>query len=114
MEYNFKEIEAKWQRKWEEDPYFRVEKNSSKKKYYCLDMFPYPSASGLHVGHWKGYVFSDLYARRKLLQGYNVLHPMGWDAFGLPAEQYAVETGTHPTITTEKNIAMFRDRKSVV
>lgn len=110
MEYNFKEIEAKWQRKWEEDPYFRVEKNSSKKKYYCLDMFPYPSASGLHVGHWKGYVFSDLYARRKLLQGYNVLHPMGWDAFGLPAENDAIKKKVHPEANTNKNIAIFKEQ----
>lgn len=107
MKYNFKEIESKWQKNWEQNPYFsKHEKN--KKKFYCLDMFPYPSASGLHVGHWKGYVFSDLFARRKLLEGYNVLHPMGWDSFGLPAENDAIKKGLHPESNTTKNIANFK------
>lgn len=107
MKYNFKEIESKWQAKWERDPYFKAENNSSKKKFYCLDMFPYPSASGLHVGHWKGYVFSDVFARKKWLEGYNVLHPMGWDAFGLPAENDAIKKGLHPKFNTQKNIDNF-------
>lgn len=108
MSYNFKEIEAKWQQRWEENPYFKAQDDFSKKKFYCLDMFPYPSASGLHVGHWKGYVFSDVFARQKLLQGYNVLHPMGWDAFGLPAENDAIKKGVHPKGNTAKNIAAFK------
>jgi leucyl-tRNA synthetase len=108
--YDFKAIEEKWQSRWQERPFFNTKNDSSKKKYYCLDMFPYPSASGLHVGHWKGYVFSDVYARQKLLEGYNVLHPMGWDAFGLPAENDAIKKGMHPKINTEKNIAVFKEQ----
>ena len=108
--YNFKDIEKKWQERWEKDPYFAIEKNSGKPAFYCLDMFPYPSGSGLHVGHWKGYVISDLFARQKYLQGYNVLHPMGWDAFGLPAENDAIKKGLHPEPNTAKNIANFKQQ----
>lgn len=108
MSYNFKEIEKKWQKYWEVNPYFQSNDSSNKPKYYCLDMFPYPSASGLHVGHWKGYVFSDVYARKKFLEGFNVLHPMGWDAFGLPAENDAIKKGQHPKGNTDKNIANFK------
>lgn len=110
--YPFHEIELKWQRFWEEDGTFRTpdEVDMSKPKYYVLDMFPYPSGAGLHVGHPLGYTATDILARLKRMQGYNVLHPMGWDAFGLPAEQYAIETGTHPKITTLKNIDRFRSQ----
>jgi len=110
MSYDFKTIEKKWQKIWEMNPYGKAKKTGNGKKYYCLDMFPYPSASGLHVGHWRGYVLSDVYARIKLLQGYNVLHPMGWDAFGLPAENAAIKEGKHPKINTEKNIAIFKEQ----
>lgn len=110
MSYNFKAIEQKWQNIWEKNPYGKAKKTGSGKKYYCLDMFPYPSASGLHVGHWRGYVLSDVYARVKLLQGYNVLHPMGWDAFGLPAENAAIKEGKHPAINTAKNITIFKEQ----
>lgn len=106
--YNFSKIEEKWQKKWEKNPYYNSKDNKKLKKFYCLDMFPYPSGSGLHVGHWKGYIFSDLYARIKLLKGYNVLHPMGWDAFGLPAENYAIKNKVHPKISTQKNIETFK------
>jgi leucyl-tRNA synthetase len=110
--YPFKEIEAKWQRYWETNKTFRSaeEVDSSKPKYYVLDMFPYPSGDGLHVGHPEGYTASDIVARYKRMCGFNVLHPIGWDAFGLPAEQYAVKTGTHPKVTTERNIARFREQ----
>lgn len=108
MTYDFKSIEHKWQKAWNENPYFKTSNQYPEKKYYCLDMFPYPSGSGLHVGHWKGYVLSDVYARMKFLEGYNVLHPMGWDAFGLPAENDAIKKGIHPAIGTEKNIAVFK------
>ena len=101
MRYNFQEIEKKWQDFWEKN---KCEKNNSKPKFYCLDMFPYPSGSGLHVGHWRGYVLSDSLARYKILNGYEILHPMGWDAFGLPAENYAIKNKTHPAISTKKNI----------
>ncbi|MBR4956523.1 MAG: leucine--tRNA ligase [Lentisphaeria bacterium] len=110
MEYDFKSIEAKWQKYWEEHKTFRAEDYSDKPKFYALDMFPYPSGAGLHVGHPEGYTATDIYSRYKRMKGYNVLHPMGWDAFGLPAEQYAVETGTHPAITTKKNIDHFREQ----
>ncbi len=111
MNYDFKKIEKKWQKSWKENPYFKTKPdNKSLKKFYCLDMFPYPSGSGLHVGHWKNYVLSDIYARIKFLQGYNVLHPMGWDAFGLPAENYAIKTKTHPKEATNKNIALFKEQ----
>ncbi|MCL4111329.1 UNVERIFIED_CONTAM: hypothetical protein GTU68_023182 [Idotea baltica] len=108
MEYKFQEIEEKWQSWWEENDTYHVDNNSDKPKYYVLDMFPYPSGSGLHVGHPLGYVASDIYARYKRLTGFNVLHPMGFDAFGLPAEQYAIEQGKHPETTTNENIVYFK------
>ncbi|HWB64683.1 MAG TPA: DUF559 domain-containing protein, partial [Chitinophagales bacterium] len=110
MEYDFTGIENKWKARWETDKTYKVTEDTSKPKYYVLDMFPYPSGAGLHVGHPLGYVASDIYARYKRLKGFNVLHPMGYDAFGLPAEQYAIETGTHPAITTEKAIKKFREQ----
>ena len=110
MDYNFREIEAKWQKEWQERDIYRVEVDSSRPKFYVLDMFPYPSGAGLHVGHPLGYIASDIYSRYKRLCGYNVLHPMGYDAFGLPAEQYAIQTGQHPAVTTEKNIARYREQ----
>jgi leucyl-tRNA synthetase len=108
MEYKFSEIEKRWQDYWEENRIFRTEDDFSKPKFYVLDMFPYPSGSGLHVGHPEGYTATDIMARYKRMKGFNVLHPMGWDAFGLPAEQYAIETGTHPAVTTRKNCDNFR------
>jgi leucyl-tRNA synthetase len=108
MRYNHKTIEPKWQQKWLSEKTFKAEENSSKPKYYVLDMFPYPSGSGLHVGHLIGYTATDILARYKRQCGFNVLHPMGWDSFGLPAEQYAIRTGTHPAVTTQKNIDTFR------
>lgn len=110
MEYNFREIEAKWQNYWATNKTFKAENNSTKPKYYVLDMFPYPSGAGLHVGHPLGYIASDIYARYKRNKGFNVLHPMGYDAFGLPAEQYAIQTGQHPAITTEQNIKRYREQ----
>ena len=110
MEYNFKEIEKKWQARWAADQTFAVKTDSSKPKYYVLDMFPYPSGAGLHVGHPLGYIASDIYSRYKRLKGFNVLHPMGYDAFGLPAEQYAIQTGQHPAVTTERNIRRYRQQ----
>lgn len=110
MDYNFNEIEAKWQKYWLENKTFRAVTDPALPKYYVLDMFPYPSGAGLHVGHPLGYIASDIYSRFKRLKGFNVLHPMGYDAFGLPAEQYAIQTGTHPAITTEKNIARYREQ----
>lgn len=110
MEYNFIEIERKWRKHWADNKTFAAEDNSVKPKYYVLDMFPYPSGAGLHVGHPLGYIASDIYARYKRLRGYNVLHPMGYDSFGLPAEQYAIQTGQHPAITTEQNINRYRDQ----
>ncbi len=110
MEYNFTTIEKKWQDYWRKHQSYRAESNSSKEKYYVLDMFPYPSGAGLHVGHPLGYIASDIYARYKRLTGFNVLHPMGYDSFGLPAEQYAIQTGQHPAITTEQNIARYRQQ----
>ena len=109
-EYDFSAIEKKWQRFWEENKTFRTENFVDKPKFYCLDMFPYPSGAGLHVGHPEGYTATDIICRYKRMKGFNVLHPMGWDAFGLPAEQYAVETGTHPAITTKKNVDHFREQ----
>lgn len=106
--YNFNEIEAKWQKYWAEQQTFKAENNSTKPKYYVLDMFPYPSGAGLHVGHPLGYIASDIYARYKRHKGFNVLHPQGYDSFGLPAEQYAIQTGQHPAITTEANIKTYR------
>ena len=108
MDYQFKDIEQKWQQFWAEHQTFKAEDNSTKPKYYVLDMFPYPSGAGLHVGHPLGYIASDIFARYKRLKGFNVLHPMGYDSFGLPAEQYAIQTGQHPAITTETNIATYR------
>ena len=110
MEYNFNEIEAKWQKYWKENNTYKVDIDNSKPKYYVLDMFPYPSGAGLHVGHPLGYIASDIYSRYKTLQGFNVLHPMGYDSFGLPAEQYAIQTGQHPAITTETNIKRYREQ----
>ncbi|HOY50928.1 MAG TPA: class I tRNA ligase family protein, partial [Prolixibacteraceae bacterium] len=108
MEYHFGEIEKKWQNYWERNKTFRTETDFSKPKYYILDMFPYPSGAGLHVGHPEGYTATDILSRYKRMKGYSVLHPMGWDAFGLPAEQYAIQTGTHPALTTRKNCDTFR------
>lgn len=108
MEYKFLEIEKKWQDFWDDKKTFKTECDDSKPKYYVLDMFPYPSGSGLHVGHPEGYTASDIVARYKRMKGFNVLHPMGWDSFGLPAENYAIKTGTHPKLTTENNIATFK------
>ena len=108
MDYQFKEIEKNWQQFWAENETYKVENNSDKPKYYVLDMFPYPSGAGLHVGHPLGYIASDIFARYKRLKGFNVLHPMGYDSFGLPAEQYAIQTGQHPAVTTEQNIATYR------
>lgn len=108
MDYQFREIERKWQQFWSENQTYKVDNNSEKPKYYVLDMFPYPSGAGLHVGHPLGYIASDIFARYKRLKGFNVLHPMGYDSFGLPAEQYAIQTGQHPAVTTEQNIATYR------
>lgn len=110
MDYQFKHIEEKWQKFWKENQTFKVNNNSDKPKYYVLDMFPYPSGAGLHVGHPLGYIASDIYARFKRSKGFNVLHPMGFDSFGLPAEQYAIQTGQHPATTTEENIARYREQ----
>lgn len=109
-DYNFREIETRWQAYWAENHTFEVQTDPTKPKYYVLDMFPYPSGAGLHVGHPLGYIASDIYSRYKRLRGFNVLHPMGYDAFGLPAEQYAIQTGKHPEETTEKNIARYREQ----
>lgn len=111
MSYDFKKIENKWQAIWEKNPTTKAkspQEANGQKKFYCLDMFPYPSGAGLHMGHWKSYVLSDVFARIKFLQGYNILHPMGWDAFGLPAENYAISRGEHPRVSVEKNIANFK------
>ena len=110
MDYNFTEIEKKWQQYWHDNKIYKVDIDHTKPKFYVLDMFPYPSGAGLHVGHPLGYIASDIYARYKRLKGFNVLHPMGYDAYGLPAEQYAIQTGTHPAITTEKNINRYREQ----
>ena len=110
MEYNFNDIESKWQAQWVKDQTYKVEIDQSRPKFYVLDMFPYPSGAGLHVGHPLGYIASDIFSRYKRLNGFNVLHPMGYDAYGLPAEQYAIQTGQHPAITTEKNIARYREQ----
>jgi leucyl-tRNA synthetase len=110
MDYNFPEIEKKWQQKWRESATYRVTEKKDIPKYYVLDMFPYPSGAGLHVGHPLGYIASDIIARYKRHQGFNVLHPMGYDSFGLPAEQYAIQTGQHPEITTKTNIARYREQ----
>ena len=110
MAYNFNEIEQKWQQRWREDKTYRIVEKEGKEKFYILNMFPYPSGAGLHVGHPLGYIASDIFARYKRLNGYNVLNPMGYDAYGLPAEQYAIQTGQHPAVTTEQNIARYREQ----
>ncbi len=110
MEYTFKEIEQKWQKYWNDNKTYKVDVDADKPKFYVLDMFPYPSGAGLHVGHPLGYIASDIYSRYKTLKGFNVLHPMGYDAYGLPAEQYAIQTGQHPAITTEQNITRYREQ----
>ena len=110
MEYNFRAIEPKWQEKWQKEGTYRVSVDPTRPKFYVLDMFPYPSGAGLHVGHPLGYIASDIYSRYKRQKGFNVLHPMGYDAFGLPAEQYAIQTGQHPAVTTEENIARYRSQ----
>ena len=109
-DYNFSAIEKKWQKYWLENKTFKTDADGKGEKFYCLDMFPYPSGAGLHVGHPEGYTATDILCRYKRMKGFNVLHPMGWDAFGLPAEQYAVETGTHPSVTTKKNVDRFREQ----
>ncbi|MFW5962816.1 MAG: leucine--tRNA ligase [Bacteroidota bacterium] len=110
MEYSFYEIEKKWQKRWDKEQVYKVEVDKDRPKYYVLDMFPYPSGAGLHVGHPLGYIASDIYSRYKRMQGYNILHPMGYDAFGLPAEQYAIQTGQHPAKTTDQNIKRYREQ----
>ena len=110
MGYNFLEIEEKWQGYWAKNQTFQAKNTSDLPKYYVLDMFPYPSGAGLHVGHPLGYMASDIYARYKRHKGFNVLHPQGYDSFGLPAEQYAIQTGQHPELTTKTNIARYREQ----
>ena len=110
MEFDFDKIEKYWRKEWEKNGTYKVQNDTSRPKFYVLDMFPYPSGAGLHVGHPLGYIASDIYSRYKRLKGFNVLHPMGYDAFGLPAEQYAIQTGQHPAETTEKNIARYREQ----
>lgn len=110
MNYDFREIESKWQQKWAKEGTYKVHEDTNKEKFYILDMFPYPSGAGLHVGHPLGYIASDIIARYKTHLGFNVLHPMGYDSFGLPAEQYAIQTGQHPAITTKENIARYRSQ----
>ena len=110
MEYNFREIEKKWRQRWVDDKTYEVTEDRSRRKFYVLNMFPYPSGAGLHVGHPLGYIASDIYARYKRLCGFNVLNPMGYDAYGLPAEQYAIQTGQHPAVTTARNIARYREQ----
>ena len=114
MDYNFRETEAKWQAFWAKNKTFKAEINPDKPKYYVLDMFPYPSGAGLHVGHPLGYIASDIFSRYKRLQGFNVLHPMGYDSYGLPAEQYAIQTGQHPAVTTEQNINRYRKQLDIL
>ena len=110
MEYNFRDIEKKWQQRWIDNKTYQVTEDQHKKKFYVLNMFPYPSGAGLHVGHPLGYIATDIYARFKRMQGFNVLNPMGYDAYGLPAEQYAIQTGQHPEITTVQNISRYREQ----
>src|SRR6476620_5088272 len=110
MEYNFRDIEKKWQKHWKGTNAYKVSNDTSRPKCYVLDMFPYPSGAGLHVGHPLGYIASDIYARYQRLKGFNVLHTLGYVSFGLPAEQYALKTGQHPAVTTENNILAFRDQ----
>ncbi len=113
-EYNFKKLEEKWQPKWREMNLYKTSEDPNKKKFYCLDFFPYPSGNGLSVGHLRNYVPTDVVSRLKRMQGYNVLHPMGWDAFGLPAENFAIKQGVHPAVTTEKNASNYRRQLSLV
>ena len=110
MDYNFREIEKKWQAYWAENKTYKATEDPSRPPFYVLDMFPYPSGAGLHVGHPLGYIASDIFSRYKRLKGFNVLHPMGYDAFGLPAEQYAIQHGIHPAVTTAKNIDRYRSQ----
>ena len=110
MEYQPREIERKWQEFWKKNNIYRVKEDSSKPKYYVLDMFPYPSGAGLHVGHPLGYIASDIFSRYKRLCGFNVLHQMGYDSFGLPAEQYAIQTGVHPAVSTAENVKRYREQ----
>src|SRR5579872_4181226 len=110
MDYQFKDIERKWQQFWAKNQTFKADNDSPRPKFYVLDMFPYPSGAGLHVGHPLGYIASDIFARYKRLKGFNVLHPMGYDAFGLPAEQYAIDHGIHPATSTKQNISNFREQ----
>ena len=107
MEYNHKEIEKRWQQYWKDNNVYKTDIDAKRPKFYVLDMFPYPSGAGLHVGHPLGYIASDIFSRYKRLQGFNVLHPMGYDAYGLPAEQYAIQTGQHPEVTTVNNINRY-------
>jgi len=113
-EYNFGEIERKWQKYWKEQDLFNASVDHDKPKYYVLDMFPYPSGAGLHVGHPLGYIATDIVARYKRIKGFNVFHPMGFDSFGLPAEQYAIKTGQHPALTTKNNIKRFKEQLSTL
>src|SRR5688572_24603962 len=110
QQYDSREIEEKWKQQWAKDNLYRTSDTSDKQKCYVLDMFPYPSWEGLHVGHPKGYIATDVYSRLKWMQGYNVLHPMGWDAFGLPAENFAIKNKIHPRVAVEKNIARFKEQ----
>ncbi|MBQ7539878.1 MAG: class I tRNA ligase family protein, partial [Bacteroidaceae bacterium] len=114
MDYTHREIERKWRELWTARQVYRVTEDKNKPKYYVLSMFPYPSGAGLHVGHPLGYIAGDIYARYRRHRGYNVLHPMGYDAYGLPAEQYAIQTGQHPAITTEKNIKRYREQLDLI
>jgi leucyl-tRNA synthetase len=110
MDYQYREIEQRWQKFWAENQTYTASNQSAKPKFYVLDMFPYPSGAGLHVGHPLGYIATDIFSRYKRLKGFNVLHPMGYDSFGLPAEQYAIQTGQHPSVTTEANINRYREQ----
>ena len=111
MEYNFRDIEKRWRETWAQEGTYHAKTGSDKPKYYVLNMFPYPSGAGLHVGHPLGYIASDIFARYKRLCGFNVLNPMGYDAYGLPAEQYAIQTGQHPAVTTQQNITRYREQR---
>ena len=108
MSFNHQQIEKKWQQFWADNKTFKTENDESKPKFYALDMFPYPSGAGLHVGHPEGYTATDILSRYKRMQGYNVLHPMGWDAFGLPAENYAIKNGVHPAVSTAQNVSNIK------
>lgn len=112
--YDHKKIEPKWQKKWQEEKLYHTDTESDKEKYYVLDMFPYPSGGGLHVGHPKGYIATDVLSRLKRMQGKNVLHPMGWDAFGLPAENYAIANKVHPRVAVQKNIERYKEQLSII